>query len=140
MGGIPPAPFDKYFVRVDGLVKLLSKIPTIKGYINTFDVPGAIKANPELSMDRVKVIEDGYELGLPFNLPAKSWRLNGSRQNLQASESVESSQESLATIRTPNTKTTQLKFIHTPGHTPGSQCILLNDIRLFTGGKYQTHY
>eukprot|EP01134_Creolimax_fragrantissima_P000642 CFRG0642T1 len=28
---------------------------------------------------------------------------------------------------------TKLKFIHTPGHTPGSQSILVNDCRLFTG-------
>jgi glyoxylase-like metal-dependent hydrolase (beta-lactamase superfamily II) len=26
-----------------------------------------------------------------------------------------------------------LKFLHTPGHTPGSQCILMNDCRLFSG-------
>jgi glyoxylase-like metal-dependent hydrolase (beta-lactamase superfamily II) len=27
----------------------------------------------------------------------------------------------------------RLKFIHTPGHTPGSQCILVNNMRIFTG-------
>eukprot|EP00123_Amoebidium_parasiticum_P020087 comp41630_c0_seq1/m.47447 comp41630_c0_seq1/g.47447 ORF comp41630_c0_seq1/g.47447 comp41630_c0_seq1/m.47447 type:complete len:386 (-) comp41630_c0_seq1:3-1160(-) len=28
---------------------------------------------------------------------------------------------------------TRLRFIHTPGHTPGSQCILINDRRMLTG-------
>ena len=30
-------------------------------------------------------------------------------------------------------KRTTLKFIHTPGHTPGAQCILVNDCSLFSG-------
>lgn len=30
-------------------------------------------------------------------------------------------------------KTTALHFIHTPGHTPGSQCIILNQNSLFAG-------
>ena len=29
--------------------------------------------------------------------------------------------------------TTSIRFIHTPGHTPGSNCILLNEISLFSG-------
>lgn len=28
---------------------------------------------------------------------------------------------------------TVIKFIHTPGHTPGSQCLLVNGNRLLTG-------
>ncbi|KAJ2725051.1 hypothetical protein GGI07_001519 [Coemansia sp. Benny D115] len=28
---------------------------------------------------------------------------------------------------------TELSFMHTPGHTPGSQCLLVNDCRLFSG-------
>jgi hypothetical protein len=30
-----------------------------------------------------------------------------------------------------------MKFIHTPGHTPGSTCILINNTRLVTGGSLQ---
>ncbi|KAJ2868918.1 hypothetical protein GGI22_000575 [Coemansia erecta] len=28
---------------------------------------------------------------------------------------------------------TQIQFLHTPGHTPGSQCLLVNECRLFSG-------
>ncbi|ORX79279.1 Metallo-hydrolase/oxidoreductase [Basidiobolus meristosporus CBS 931.73] len=28
---------------------------------------------------------------------------------------------------------TQIRFLHTPGHTPGSQCLLVNERRLFSG-------
>ncbi|ORX71815.1 Metallo-hydrolase/oxidoreductase [Linderina pennispora] len=28
---------------------------------------------------------------------------------------------------------TEVKFMHTPGHTPGSQCLLVNECRLFSG-------
>lgn len=66
-----------------------------------------MKANPELSMDRVMVVEDGLEISLPMPSPN------------QPDTSL-------------NPKTT-LTFIHTPGHTPGSQCILVNNCRLITG-------
>ena len=33
----------------------------------------------------------------------------------------------------PEQASTSLKFIHTPGHTPGSQCILLGNASLFSG-------
>lgn len=32
-----------------------------------------------------------------------------------------------------NQKTTEFEFYHTPGHTKGSQCILVNHNRLFSG-------
>ncbi|ORX88616.1 Metallo-hydrolase/oxidoreductase [Basidiobolus meristosporus CBS 931.73] len=30
-------------------------------------------------------------------------------------------------------ETTNLSFVHTPGHTPGSQCLFVNEIRLYSG-------
>ncbi|KAJ3063523.1 hypothetical protein HDU99_004800, partial [Rhizoclosmatium hyalinum] len=58
-GGIPPPPYDKYGVRVDGLVKLLKKLPSIKAYVHGDDVPGLVAANPEVPVDRIIRTQDG---------------------------------------------------------------------------------
>jgi glyoxylase-like metal-dependent hydrolase (beta-lactamase superfamily II) len=108
-GGIPPAPFDKYRIRVDGLAKLLKKVPNIKAYIHPLDIPGVVEANPEIAMDRMHRVKDGDVLYLPMC----------------------ANQSSKPTLNT--SPVTILNFIHTPGHTPGSQCILVNGNRLFSG-------
>ncbi|KAI8800123.1 beta-lactamase-like protein [Cladochytrium replicatum] len=104
VGGIPPPPFDQYRLRVDGLAKLLKKIPHIPVYINPNDISEVVKANPEIDVSRFSPTEDGQEL------------------LLGAGERGES-----------EGKPTFFKFMHTPGHTPGSQCVLMNGERLFTG-------
>ena len=37
-GGIPPAPYDKFGVRVDGISKLLRKLSSINAYIHPLDI------------------------------------------------------------------------------------------------------
>ncbi|KAI8920823.1 beta-lactamase-like protein [Powellomyces hirtus] len=113
VGGIPPPPFDIPGVRVDGLAKLLKKLPDASAYVNPADIPGIVKANPEISVDRFISTEDYGTMCLPMSL-------NG------GTKSKPTSQQS-------GGRTTALQFIHTPGHTPGSQCILVNGNRLLSG-------
>ncbi|KAJ3049548.1 hypothetical protein HK097_009465 [Rhizophlyctis rosea] len=107
VGGIPPPPFDQYRVRVDGLAKLLKKLHNIKAYVNPLDIPEIIKSNPELSESRFAPTEDNGHLSLPFSNSGEGARDGGT--------------------------TTLLEFIHSPGHTPGSQCVLVNGERLLSG-------
>jgi glyoxylase-like metal-dependent hydrolase (beta-lactamase superfamily II) len=100
-GGIPPPPFDKFRIRVDGLAKLLKKIPDIKAFINEHEIPKVLEGNPDFPVERISPTTDQQTLQLPFNQFAQH--------------------------------PTKIKFIHTPGHTPGSQCFLVNDKRLISG-------
>ncbi|KAJ3121652.1 hypothetical protein HK100_012292, partial [Physocladia obscura] len=94
-GGIPPPPYDKYPVRVDGLHKLLTKIPAIPAYVHPLDIPPLVQANPQIDVRRIVATRDngavtvgGIEVG----------------------------------------------FWHTPGHTRGSQCVVVGGgARVFTG-------
>jgi len=101
-GGIPPAPYDKYYVRIDGLLKLSKKLPNIPIYLHEDDFDGLQAANPELQKSRLTLLKDGQALEMPDsdNKPSNNIKF---------------------------------KIIHTPGHTPGSMCILINDKRLITG-------
>ncbi|KAJ1340396.1 hypothetical protein BSLG_004989 [Batrachochytrium salamandrivorans] len=119
VGGIPPPPYDSYGVRVDGLAKLLKKMPHIKAYAHELDIDAIIKGNPELSPTRFHPTQDETTIQLP--LTTKGFPSPVSRV----------SPDSL--ITTIGTRITEFKFMHTPGHTPGSQCILVNGNRLFSG-------
>ncbi|KAJ8323618.1 hypothetical protein QVD99_007214 [Batrachochytrium dendrobatidis] len=119
VGGIPPPPYDSYGVLVDGLAKLLKKLPHVKAYAHELDIDAIIKGNPELSRSRFHPTTDGTALLLPLSA------------NTSPSLLVRTSQNSLAT--TIGTHLTEIKFMHTPGHTPGSQCILVNRNRLLSG-------
>ncbi|KAI8922995.1 beta-lactamase-like protein [Entophlyctis helioformis] len=120
IGGIPPPPFDRYGVRVDGLAKLLSKRPNIKAYAHEDEIDAIIRGNPELSRSRFHPTTDGMTICLPLSasadLPSPIHRL--------APDSLKTS---------IGTHITTFQFIHTPGHTPGSQCILVNNNRLLSG-------
>ncbi|KAI8617523.1 beta-lactamase-like protein [Chytriomyces sp. MP71] len=94
VGGIPPTPYDKYGIRVDGLAKILKRLPKIRAYINPNDIYGLMQANPEIPQDRLYGTADGEVLTV------------GSAR---------------------------FTFLHTPGHTPGSQCVLVNGVRLLSG-------
>ncbi|KAI8820668.1 beta-lactamase-like protein [Fimicolochytrium jonesii] len=113
VGGIPPPPFDLPGIRVDGLQKLLKKLPNIQAFVSPGDVPGIIKANPDMAskMDRLRTTADNETLVLPMSLNGES--------NTGGSTTVG--------------RSTILQFIHTPGHSPGSQCILINGVRLLSG-------
>ncbi|KAI9102613.1 beta-lactamase-like protein [Phlyctochytrium arcticum] len=115
VGGIPPAPFDKYRVRVDGLAKLLKKLPNIQAFVNPADVPGIVTQNPEISTSRFEFTEDHGTLCLPLALNGPSLSNDHVDEN------------------TNDGTTTIIQFIHTPGHTPGSQCLLVNGCRLLSG-------
>lgn len=101
-GGIPPAPYDQYYVRIDGLAKLAKKLPDISIFIHENDFDGLLEANPELQKSRLTFINDNQMLSLP--LQKKS-----------------------------NSENVKFQIIHTPGHTLGSICILVNSVRLLSG-------
>jgi len=101
-GGIPPAPYDKYYIRVDGILKLSKKFPDIPIYLHENDFEGLQAANPEIQKDRLTFVQDGQVLEIP------------------GSDSK-------------NSNNVKFKIYHTPGHTQGSICILVNDKRLLTG-------
>jgi len=100
-GGIPPAPYDKYYIRVDGLLKLSRKFPDIPIYIHEDDFEGLKAANPEIEKSRLTFVKDGQVLEIP--------KSEGKESNVK------------------------IKIYHTPGHSLGSMCMLINDKRLLTG-------
>ncbi|KAJ3120902.1 hypothetical protein HK098_004137 [Nowakowskiella sp. JEL0407] len=111
VGGIPPPPYDSYRIRVDGLSKLLTKLPQIDCFVNPNDIDAILKANPEISPDRLKHTSDGQIIALPL-----------SKYNELESQSF-----------IPSEEITSIEILHTPGHTAGSQCLLVNGVRLLTG-------
>ncbi|KAJ3016982.1 hypothetical protein HKX48_003775 [Thoreauomyces humboldtii] len=121
VGGIPPPPFDLPGIRVEGLVKLLKKLPNIPAHVNPADIPGILKANPEIDVTRLKGSADGETMWLPMAL--NTGLVEGSLHKAKGSLG-----------RTAvDGRTTLLQFVHTPGHSPGSQCILINGNRLLSG-------
>ncbi|KAJ3328924.1 hypothetical protein HDU76_009022 [Blyttiomyces sp. JEL0837] len=66
-GGIPPPPYDKWGVRVDGIAKLLKRIPHIKAYVNPHDIEEIVKANPEIPRDRLHATYDEEVITLPMS-------------------------------------------------------------------------
>jgi glyoxylase-like metal-dependent hydrolase (beta-lactamase superfamily II) len=159
VGGIPPPPYDRWGVRVEGLAKMLKKVESgVKVYVSPGDVEGILKANPELEKEvegRFYLTTDGEMVMLPLSLEnAGKGGKNGSRtlfsggassassmskETETCCDSIQQQQHSsqkpwphhLPPSHSPTVTTFQ--FIHTPGHTPGSQCILVNNERLFTG-------
>eukprot|EP00842_Homolaphlyctis_polyrhiza_P001304 jgi/Hompol1/2174/HPOL_001432-RA len=119
VGGIPPPPFDGYGVRVDGVAKILKKLPNIKAYAHKLDIDQIIKLNPELSASRFQETPDGFTLYLPL-----AANTNPDQFERISSDSYQTKDGAFLT---------ECKFMHTPGHTPGSQCILVNRDRLFSG-------
>ena len=107
VGGLPPPPFDKYGVRIDGLSKLLQKLPDIVAYVHTEEMDQLVASNPKIDITRIFQTNHGFKLEIPTGpkivaSPIRSTHLN-------------------------------IEFLHTPGHTAGSQCILVNNSRLFSG-------
>jgi glyoxylase-like metal-dependent hydrolase (beta-lactamase superfamily II) len=90
---------------VDGLYTLLKAYPGIKAFANPDDIQEIIKMNPSLENSDFVQTPDNFILKLPMTEPLEESAAN----------------------------TTKLRFIHTPGHTPGSQSILVNDVSLFSG-------
>lgn len=106
VGGIPPPPFDKYYVRIDGIAKLL-KLKKIPAYAHEAEIDLIIQANPEMTADQFIPTQTGFKFKLPMqNNPV--WLPNPERD-------------------------VEFEFFHTPGHTRGSQCITVNGSRLFSG-------
>jgi glyoxylase-like metal-dependent hydrolase (beta-lactamase superfamily II) len=111
IGGMPPPPYDRYRIRIDGIAKLLQTNPALKAYAHPLDIEKIIEGNPGISRSQIVGTENGYEFCLPME---------------------ENEQES-AWVPDRNISRFSCKFFHTPGHTPGSQCILVNGNRLFSG-------
>ena len=88
---------------MDGLAKLLKKLPHINAYVNHGDISPVLNANPEISPSRL----------------------------------IPTVNDSILTIPQNTTSTTScivnIQFLHTPGHTHGSQCLLVNSELLLSG-------
>jgi glyoxylase-like metal-dependent hydrolase (beta-lactamase superfamily II) len=107
-GGKPQAPFDKYPIRVEGIQTLVDAIPFLKVFVHQEDLDTILKSNPELDPSKITGIQDGFS----FELPIKFDDIWVTDQNL---------------------KKTNFRAIHTPGHTKGSTCLLMNEKTVFTG-------
>ncbi|KAJ3344336.1 hypothetical protein HDU93_000126 [Gonapodya sp. JEL0774] len=110
VGGKPPPPFDRYPIQVSGLHAVLRKFPQIAFYMNPNDTPLLLQSNPDIPLTRLKPTADDTKITLPI-APTPS-----------------------------NPAHVEMKFIHTPGHTAGSQCISVSALddptfppRLLTG-------
>ncbi|KAI8901030.1 beta-lactamase-like protein [Globomyces pollinis-pini] len=114
VGGIPPPPFDRYRLRVDGIANLLKKYPGVKAYAFESEIDSIINANPEMTRSQFIPTHTGFKVTLPLRVAEENDPQWVQDRNLEELE-------------------THLEFIHTPGHTMGSQCILVNGNRLFTG-------
>ncbi|RIB10723.1 beta-lactamase-like protein [Gigaspora rosea] len=139
VGGKPPPPFNQLPIKVSGLCDLLKRFPNLKAYIHPLDIPYVLKSNPELSV---------LFTPIPLSkLPIRNRQSHFCNTNIISliinftlnSSSALSNTNVSRIIPTPHNFTlslgnfTHLKFLHTPGHTEGSQSILVNDTRLFTG-------
>jgi glyoxylase-like metal-dependent hydrolase (beta-lactamase superfamily II) len=90
---------------VDGLATLLKKFPDVKAFVHSEDMDLLRESNATLPLEKIQLTFDNFELCLG---------------------------EAMTDSSDKSSKTT-IKFVHTPGHTKGSQCILVNGSRLFTG-------
>ncbi len=86
-------------------------MPLIKAYIHQDDLEATLKANPEMKASQFIATRAGFSIDLPLRLDFESeWH------------PVDL-----------NVKKTSIVILHTPGHTPGSNCLLVNGNRLFSG-------
>eukprot|EP00835_Amoeboradix_gromovi_P005830 NODE_594_length_6300_cov_0.153201.p1 type:complete len:445 gc:universal NODE_594_length_6300_cov_0.153201:1719-385(-) len=96
VGGIPPSPFDKFYVKVPGVSTILERYPDLPLYVHELEVDLLLKQPGNSSFaSNVKPVQDMSILTVGPNL--------------------------------------EIKVIHTPGHTAGSMCLLINNTRLLTG-------
>ena len=93
---------------MEGIQTLLNSIPNLKAFTHEEDLDTILKSNPEIKPTQITGIQNGFTLELPFKFN-DVW------------------------IPDPSLKTTILRAIHTPGHTKGSSCFLMNEKTLFTG-------
>ncbi|ORX47586.1 hypothetical protein BCR36DRAFT_584681 [Piromyces finnis] len=63
-GGIPPPPYNKYMVKVEGMVKLSKIFPNIPFFIGPRDIDFVLKQNPDFNKNRFVPIEDKQVLTL----------------------------------------------------------------------------
>jgi glyoxylase-like metal-dependent hydrolase (beta-lactamase superfamily II) len=105
IGGIPPPPYDKYRVKVDGILKLKRLVNNLKVYAHELEIDNIIKGNPGLKAQDIIPTRTGTTFHIPSTKSELSLLQGGVR----------------------------FEFYHTPGHTPGSQCLLVNGNRLFSG-------
>ncbi len=137
-GGIPPQPYDQYGIRIDGLMKLVKKL-NISAYIHPLDVGMVVKTNPEFPVDKIIETADGMEINLPFaSLPtgpvkvrerssfqnlgkmfgSKTFGLASSNFPSMAHKNDSKLGTDAGDVAFPNEKI-NIKFLHTPGHSPG---------------------
>ena len=75
VGGLPPKPYDRYGVTVEGLNKLLKKLPKIMAYVHPEDIPGIVQINPDIPTDRLIPTDHLQVITLPLGDPNASTTL-----------------------------------------------------------------
>jgi len=123
-GGIPPAPYDKLGVTVEGVADVVKALH-VPVYVGDRDLHQVMTNNH---------IEERY-LKPTHNLDVLTLDASGG----SVSPSTVTLVSNLAECSEADTKRAEaenqvlLRFLHTPGHTPGGQCILVNGTELITG-------
>ncbi|KAJ3363566.1 hypothetical protein GGF32_003938 [Allomyces javanicus] len=110
VGGRPPPPFDKYRVRVPGLWTLVRAVARDQGYPAVRPLP--IYMHP-----------DEHEVMASADRGFMTDKALDPHRVVVATE--EGHVVHLGTR-------TEIRFVHTPGHTPGSQCVLVHGDRLLS--------
>jgi len=87
-GGIPPPPYNKYMVKVEGMVKLSKIYPDIPFFIGPRDIDFVLKQNPDFNRNRFVPIEDRQVLTLDDIV-----NLNKSKGKARINDKIKSNQE-----------------------------------------------
>jgi len=89
-GGIPPPPYNKYMVKVEGMVKLSKIYPDIPFFIGPRDIDFVLKQNPDFNRNRFVPIEDRQVLTLDDIVNLNKSKLKG---KTHINETVKTNQE-----------------------------------------------
>ncbi|CAG8583848.1 8806_t:CDS:2 [Diversispora eburnea] len=163
VGGIPPPPYDNLSIKISGLFNLLKRCPKVKAYIHPNDIPFVLKGNPgmieSMPIDTSDYYLNNYCLNNNdnvINYNIINYNINNDYSDKSDNSDDEdnninininnSSSHLLNLLSLPHLSShlpshlsshlqshLQSSFLHMPGHTQGSQSILINESRLFTG-------
>eukprot|EP01012_Entosiphon_sulcatum_P030322 TRINITY_DN3734_c0_g1_i1.p1 TRINITY_DN3734_c0_g1~~TRINITY_DN3734_c0_g1_i1.p1 ORF type:complete len:455 (-),score=76.53 TRINITY_DN3734_c0_g1_i1:8-1372(-) len=118
-GGIPPPPYNGFGIVVEGVADICKRF-NVPVYVGHQDVPKVLENNGV-----PKELVRGTE-----NLDYLHFGADGVRHERAAAGANVASATAEDAARDEGLR---IRFLHTPGHTPGSQCLLLNGRHLLSG-------